>query len=1742
MKKSVIILSIILACILSIIAVATETSSIATEAKVDIKTLWKDYESAVKADKPQTQLDILERIISKAEAERLTWDFYEGWQKKLSVATSRNWKLYDTLQQDMASAYASYNDPLINIIAATSNIDSVKVHKKELTAHKNSGFYESDRFWGYSRGANIYGKALAKLTANDYEFALWYMLGKQNGNDKDSEQNAELIRQEIEKAAGAKSLQTALADFDRISIKLEAQTAIATKQEEYKAYSKKWTPSVATLMADECLLQLQMDTLERTTPNVQTTSLSENFQQLRSQCAEFEKKRSIYTNTEKLIAQQCIQAKALIEVLDSKDLQLASDTTSVTVYFRNLQQAELTLSYEESGTTTDIYSETVKNPVKSYYALDSLVIPVPVKDDGHYIIKAKSGNLQAQSDITRYSISAALTKDAQGWTIYSADYDSGKPLKQYDLKLYTGSSQQELVTSYDNFFQSNGLSFLPVAFASQIQDNPRKTQYVKCSFIDASGVLHSSAPVRLSVASDQTLVNDNKSKAVIFTDCGAYHRGDVIHGKVVVYKGTYCSEMAVAAKNTAITLALYDVEGNTIESKTVKTNDFGSVTADFKIPQTVRGGQMKLSATTSDGTSLANTYVTVDDFVLPDFECVFDKIDSLYFVGDSVTVKGCIKAYSGHRINVSRAYYTVAGMDGSQKTDVSSDGTFAIKIPTPKNRYWGTSMTLVVRSSTGETLQFTKTIPIGRVLDLRVELENKTASSMDGHVVNTENGEEITAVLSDNIARFRAEIFNADSREQTLAVKYELYKGKTLLQSGKVTTPGELLLKLPDTDGEYKVVFLAEAKDNEGNTVSRKVNFTLIMLRSGAKALDADVENLFVPTEDNGHIGFEFASTCGPVWAVATLYGPQGQPLYSDLLYLEGEKGKDGSVLTVSLPYANDYPDFVKMRVFYFKQGHLYQWTHQYNLPAAEKTMDISWTRMKDFATPGTEYTFTLKANPGSEATVAIFDKSTETVASNYWTKISGRDYPFYMPSLSAKSGEWSGTPNYKRRNIYATKGVLMMSNSAVPYQMVGTAASPGIATDELADAADVRVRSDFATTLCWQPQIKVPSSGEVNVKFKTSDKTGAFIVNAFVHDKNMLNAVLRREMVVALPIEISVAPPTSLCEGDKHTMNVSLSAIKEDVAGTLLIEAGVVGNFSREVQLQRDSVCTIPFTMAVPTGISALPVKITFTDKRKRFNDAVAFEVKINSSVQTITEAHSAVAQSGENREEIWKTLAAQFVNTTVQGAEKSERSIKDMLRDVLEAHGETRGCSVMNLTDAISATMLCASLRGETVADTTATSSLKNLIDDLREYRNSDGGYAWIEGMSSSPMITATLLERCAKVRLASGVSFLSEDEIAATVAWLDSAVLTDKWQFGKWCSWNQGVNLSQYLYVRSFYPSIGFNVKISDADKKAFVKSIKDYLFPSDKRGLNGKVFDKVLRLSTLENIYSNRSGRDLLKAWGQTSVSTRTVLQSLEADVESLKEYAVEHPSGGVYYPNLVMPYRGLLSDEAYCHSMLCDLMENYDSEISDGIRLWLMVQKETQKWESNFSFVNAVISIMNGSESLQNTSVLILSKSYQKPYREIKAAGNGFTIARSFQREGSDGAMVNVAPGDTLRAGDRLVAKYTITNAENRSFVRISIPHFGCTRPVKQLSGRIGWWMQPIGNSGAFVTPHGYREVRSDKTLYWFDSYPEDKSTITEEYFVTQTGVFTSPVVEIESLYAPEYRANGAYEGELISAL
>ncbi len=329
--------------------------------------------------------------------------------------------------------------------------------------------------------------------------------------------------------------------------------------------------------------------------------------------------------------------------------------------------------------------------------------------------------------------------------------------------------------------------------------------------------------------------------------------------------------------------------------------------------------------------------------------------------------------------------------------------------------------------------------------------------------------------------------------------------------------------------------------------------------------------------------------------------------------------------------------------------------------------------------------------------------------------------------------------------------------------------------------------------------------------------------------------------------------------------------------------------------------------------------------------------------------------------------------------------------------------------------------------------------LLRKVLACRNSDGGFGWFEGMTSSPVITAVLLERFAKLR---DRGFQEVPEVSSSVKYLDYVQFEESRPW--WCGW---ISDAQYMYIRALYSEVPFEVDLAtEAAKKrwkAFLKDAKSYLTPSAKegRGLQGRILEKSRRLLTLRRLDGSTEGIALAKAWGVGITSK--LESSIDADVLSLLEYAVEHRDGGWYYPNAVMPWRGLMESEAYAHALLCELMRwtsdkivtqtkggaaiPAPSEVADGIRIWLMLQKETQKWDTEPAYIDAITAILDGSWKVKETRMLALSASYEAPFKEVKAAGNGFTIGRQFFRENGS----PLVQGDTLRIGEKITVKLSL---------------------------------------------------------------------------------------------------------------
>jgi len=313
--------------------------------------------------------------------------------------------------------------------------------------------------------------------------------------------------------------------------------------------------------------------------------------------------------------------------------------------------------------------------------------------------------------------------------------------------------------------------------------------------------------------------------------------------------------------------------------------------------------------------------------------------------------------------------------------------------------------------------------------------------------------------------------------------------------------------------------------------------------------------------------------------------------------------------------------------------------------------------------------------------------------------------------------------------------------------------------------------------------------------------------------------------------------------------------------------------------------------------------------------------------------------------------------------------------------------------------------------------------------------------------------------------------------------------------------------YFYVRSVFPEIQAG---KDAQKVA-----ARYSSILNESWKGAPVAEKVFLAIILERM--NRK-------------------DALAAVLSSLREFAVCDADRGCYFPNAVS-YNGLMHSEMKVHALLLRLFRN-DPVIRNGITRWLLDRKENQMWETRPSTTDVIHALLyyGNKETaeiplyetvIRGTTYTVRNRSQAPLYvtlyeqiledlREAQPFANGMEIRRAYYRL-SDNALITEK--DTLKRGDRIVARYFITNEQERSFVHMNVSHAACLIPESETS-QYSW----------NASDSWYREVKTGSTQYFFQTLSRGEQVIEERFYVTQTGVFQQGSIQIQSLFAPRYRS------------
>lgn len=1714
---------------------------------------WKEYDKALAKDNPQKQAKILESIKADASDRHLLWDWWDASCRYGAVRSSINWKLRDSLTASLGDEVREMEEPLLSFEYARKYgneseyelLDRVESSAASLRQTRHRAFWNAD-----SKVSSAFSATLPKYIENDYEYALWAILptwGNENGlKDNRTAQKLGAVLGDRYPVAGMLRYRSILA----ISYEDKRRDALRDFVSEYAG-------KALAYYAEAELLDMEMSSLARRSAG------SDGYRSLLARCEAFERGRRSLRGEEAKMAGDIDGVRDLIKRLNSSEVEVSAvQEDTLVLRLRNKSSVRVGL-YKDSKL---IFSAAEENAARSFYAYDTIRIALPKLDDGEYTVKCSGVD---RYSFEKYSISLALREDSEGYSVYAAEQYSGRPLSRINLELCKNGKQ---LVAVEGVTLQEGFTALPQEISSLINASDIYGLAASCTSED--GLMLKSKTVNTGYYSHTSRYSHASSspaqECVVFTDRGAYNPGDTMHFKSVFYRETDAQEVIPGMEVRAV---LYDADGKRVDESLLITNDFGSAAGSFCIPKGLKGGYFRLELASGDGAVRSSRGVRVDEFVTPSFELAFDAMeDIIRMPGDTVRFSGKVTSYSGHGMSSAALRY-MAVVWGSVlaegSAEIAKDGTFVIEVPTPFNGRSGEVMLeAVLADGTGESFVYNTSVKVSKAQYLYMYVCARDSSiSPHSHAAHLELLSEpgggyadAVRVAGDSVCVFMDAPKSSDAHEAT--VRYSLHdESGTEISHGHTVPGAKLELHLPEQKMYcLKARLSVSGRNGEADMAEAEMKF--VRIDRDASAIDAPVDCFFEKIDENGRTGLRLGSTTGDVWAVVDVFDGKRHLLGSRCVHIDGRRGEDGSLEDILFDYKDEWPDAVHLNVFYFKHSSEKSWKCSFYRAKETEDLPLSFTSFTDKAFPGQHCEISVQADSAAECLAAVFDRSIDNIVRNDWGVVR-KTLPHSEPvRVNVSSGGIYGRMSYtyigRHGRIMAKGGIQALvaeaaeADYARPESSNELLAAP-VSASAVSAADHVAIRGNFAGTLAFEPFLYPGQDGKVTLAFETSDRLSTYHVQVYAHDRSMRNKVVCRDMVVTLPLKLAVSEPKYMYAGDSLSLAVTASANADvPVGGKLYMYRYDTGDWRSASPVSEEcvSLCVQPGAVAVssfavnaPAAVSAegavIGLKLVFVSDDGKWSDGMFVSVPVRPDKQVITEAHSAVLLPGADRDSLVAGLRSAFED--VGGAGEiivRELSLMDMVRAAIPARTDPESDNVIDLSEAYYMRLVAGSLG----VDADAKMSVGELRDKIFACKNADGGFSWFSGMESSPVITALLLERFAKLRDA-GLMPADFPELDSAVKFLDSSTFTSGRPI-----WRGGISYEQYLYARSYYPAVPFG-DIRGADGKTmseFRKYVSSYLLPAVGRGMSGRVLAKARRAAILSRLSASDEGMALAKAWGAHGLGR--VEKSLDADVASLLEYMVPHKDGGMYCPNAVMPWRGLLESEAYAHSLICDLMSEYascrpDSEYagqaaraSDGIRIWLMLQKETQQWAAEPAFVDAVQSVISGSESVKSVSVLALSRSCSVPFSDISATGNGMSVERRFFREvtvdadarnmyDADSSKVakweEIAPGEMLHRGEKIRVEYKIWNGENRSHILLTAPRGASLRPVNQLSG---------------FTFGGYRDVRSDRSMFYFDSYPEEESRVVEEFLVTAQGRFVAPSVSIESLYAPHYRANSAVRG------
>ena len=1171
----------------------------------------------------------------------------------------------------------------------------------------------------------------------------------------------------------------------------------------------------------------------------------------------------------------------------------------------------------------------------------------------------------------------------------------------------------------------------------------------------------------------------------LLTDRSIYRPGQTVYLKGVVYhKG---KNSAQVVEGEWVNLELLDANLKQIATRRVQTNEFGSFTADFTLPSACLNGQFMVRVQEKQISGAAR--FQVEEYKRPTFEITFQPVTVPYCLGETVTLRGEVKAFSGATVQEMPLAWSLKRYDrlrGYLNTDktlkadtirLDAQGRFAIDIQLegesgkdlqPWQNYTF-EVEAAVTDEAGETQTASYTLSAGsQAFNLSLSIPTQVCKEDTTQwMIHATNPQMSPLTLT---ADWR---IDPETQEGELVTK----DGKPTLSGGCITgtnNPSLMWQEVPS--GRYRLT--AWATDSLGHRVESTASFVLFSTEDRRPPVHSP---LFFHERKMEVAAGEEASFClgtsfKDAWVWMDVF-TGGKRVESRLLQLSD------TLMCVEMPYLGSYDESVTLLFNMLKGGELYSRTAFLKRTQPNRTLQMKWEVFRDRLRPGQEEEWRLVVTtpeglPASAEMLALmYDASLDKLYPNrqlwgvffapqldwrnvrlntvsrlylspYFTipdwKVPGWSFdrfcsPWLVPQVMEIRNDAlvvgygsSRTPTLVRGTVLQKSASNALFNTKEEAGLAAEAAYAPSATDdvlfeeEVVNIAetlqpDANLRTNFAETAFFYPQLRTNERGEVVVAFTLPQSLTRWNFRGYTHTKDMQTGLLEASVVSAKEFMLRPNLPRFFRMGDQAQVAATVSNLTDGtIKGRVTLQLfdptteKVILTRREKFEAETGRNAAVGFTFDVDERYPLLGVRLTadggnFSDgeqhvlpvlsNQEYVTETLTFDLKGNDActlrLDTLFNRNSSTATQRRLTVEVtgnpaWMAIqalpsltqpdgenaiswaVAYYANTLAAAIAQSQPRIREVI-EAWQASGQSKETFLSRLEQNEELKNLLLSETpwlAEATSDTERMQRLVQLFDAnrqrnltlsaltrLKELQGEDGAWSWYKGMGSSRDITTYIATLLVRLPLLTGNPL---DADAATMKQRAFAYLHQE-------------ALKEYKRLREAERK-GTPITTLSADAFDYL-----YLLALDADAM--KQADKEVH-----SYFLSLLPRQLTTASIQRKAQAAVILQAAgrQADAEafeaSLKEHLVQEKTMGAHFAFNDGYYSwGMMPVTAHVAAMEALSRFEGNATIMEEMKRWLLKQKQTTQWNTPVASADAIYALLcNGRNWLADRGDITLT--------------------------------------------------------------------------------------------------------------------------------------------------------------------